>query len=485
VARWVVREELEAPELVMTVLVVGDDTIEAAELELLENNRRFNFMTVSSPIEGLERLRSDPHITVVVAGHPMPDMGGIDFFEQVQTIAPIATRALVSEELSSEILQDAINRGGVQRLLRKPCTASEMWGWLRTLAADYERIEKLRCSGCTIEQTNRDLSSWARRLRGQLQERVSNIHGLREQVSDVQVFASGMLREAIAARVNLVSSFESDSLRCARRVAHLAREIGEDASLPSEDLGHIPVAAMLFNMGGGQILARPGVAGGGAVDLRAFDTALRRIKSCHSALDAADDLRIPARLLRHLGEWFNGSGTPDHLSGEMIPIGARIIAVAAYAILCMPDDPSSPQVEMTLKYVEAHLGTRFDPSLAAPLANSLDNLYRATLHSEVPDVEALLWETEQELFEEADAFVPDPISSEPTVFTPVAEEAPPAPAKSTGKAKTLDELEPGMVLEEDLYSATGVLLMLSGTTLTEMQLERLLSLREREARQAV
>ncbi|MBI1976024.1 MAG: GAF domain-containing protein, partial [Candidatus Omnitrophica bacterium] len=68
-------------------------------------------------------------------------------------------------------------------------------------------------------------------------------------------------------------------------------------------------------------------------------------------------------MVRHHQEWFDGSGYPDHLKGDGIPIGARILAVADVYDALTTDRPYRKalphHVAMELIYNET--GTHFDP----------------------------------------------------------------------------------------------------------------------------
>jgi hypothetical protein len=75
-----------------------------------------------------------------------------------------------------------------------------------------------------------------------------------------------------------------------------------------------------------------------------------------------ESLRAAGMLIRHHHENFDGSGYPDHLAGEAIPLGARIIAFADQI------ERTSRLVtgnvsEAILARLELVVGTRLDPSL--------------------------------------------------------------------------------------------------------------------------
>jgi putative nucleotidyltransferase with HDIG domain len=69
-------------------------------------------------------------------------------------------------------------------------------------------------------------------------------------------------------------------------------------------------------------------------------------------------------IIRHHHEWYNGSGYPDHLAGEEIPLGARILHVAdAFEAMTAPRPyrprPLSP--EQAMREIRKYTGVQFDP----------------------------------------------------------------------------------------------------------------------------
>ena len=88
-------------------------------------------------------------------------------------------------------------------------------------------------------------------------------------------------------------------------------------------------------------------------------------------LNAAPALRPVARLVRSSHERWDGSGYPDGLAGEAIPLGSRIIAACdAYDAIVSerPYDPARP-VEEALAELRRHAGTQFDSGVVGALCD--------------------------------------------------------------------------------------------------------------------
>jgi len=80
---------------------------------------------------------------------------------------------------------------------------------------------------------------------------------------------------------------------------------------------------------------------------------------------AAPSLAPTAGLVRSSHEWFDGSGYPDGLSGDDIPLGARIIAVCDAYDAIVTDRPYCKASTREVALAELHrcAGTQFDPEV--------------------------------------------------------------------------------------------------------------------------
>lgn len=78
-------------------------------------------------------------------------------------------------------------------------------------------------------------------------------------------------------------------------------------------------------------------------------------------------------MIRHLRERFDGSGYPDRLRGERIPIGSRLIAVAEAfdSLTCDRGHRPGRSIEDALEQLEAESGRQFDPAFIALLRSTI------------------------------------------------------------------------------------------------------------------
>jgi diguanylate cyclase (GGDEF)-like protein/putative nucleotidyltransferase with HDIG domain len=148
-----------------------------------------------------------------------------------------------------------------------------------------------------------------------------------------------------------------------RAVADLAVSIASELGWQPDMLGMLRMAAMLHDVGKvtvpDEILCKPG---------RLSTSEFERMKG-HSLAGAelvsrVEGLATIVPWIRHSHESFDGSGYPDGLRGDAIPLASRIILVAdAFdAITSTRPYRDALSVEHACAELERHAGSQFDPA---------------------------------------------------------------------------------------------------------------------------
>jgi HD-GYP domain-containing protein (c-di-GMP phosphodiesterase class II) len=149
--------------------------------------------------------------------------------------------------------------------------------------------------------------------------------------------------------------------RVARHAERIARRLG----LPDEEVEQIEAAAAVHDVGmvrvPGSVLARRD-------DPTPEESSLVERHAVYGAeqVEAVADPEIAA-LVRHHHEHVDGSGYPDGLAGDEIPLGARIIAVAdRFDELVSPAPQRAPRSRRNaLDELSARAGTELDAAVVA------------------------------------------------------------------------------------------------------------------------
>lgn len=155
-------------------------------------------------------------------------------------------------------------------------------------------------------------------------------------------------------------------------VAELSARVAHDMGLSSLDALRCRVAGWLHDVGKisipDAILLKPG-------PLDAAEWAIMRehVLIGEELVRQVPELAPAAAAVRHHHERYDGSGYPDRLAGDAIPVAARIVAaVDAYSAMTSPRVYSRQRsTQQAIAELRACAGTRFDPAVVEALLRVL------------------------------------------------------------------------------------------------------------------
>jgi len=108
-------------------------------------------------------------------------------------------------------------------------------------------------------------------------------------------------------------------------------------------------------------------------------------------LDAIPEINDIALAIRFQFENYDGTGFPDHLEGDKIPVFARILSVAReYDLLNVGEGIFEISMDDPMTSLQQGAGTRFDPDLvrALDVLCAMESTSEVTLISEHSSVES-------------------------------------------------------------------------------------------------
>jgi GGDEF domain-containing protein len=179
-------------------------------------------------------------------------------------------------------------------------------------------------------------------------------------------------RQAHAVLMAALSARRPELRDRVRIVAYRAIAMGRRLRVDREQIDDIMLAAELQDVG---MLAVPESVLEKRIPLNEQESELIRAHPLagEQIIAAAPGLAPVARLVRSSYEHFDGSGYPDGLAGETIPLGARIIAVSvAFAAMTSQRDYRETETfESALGELRRCAGSQFDPRIVEALAEDL------------------------------------------------------------------------------------------------------------------
>jgi len=176
-----------------------------------------------------------------------------------------------------------------------------------------------------------------------------------------------------------IDEFECYDIPAGRRVASIAGALGRSFNLASQDLFFLNQAALLHDigemaMGRHYITLARELTANERIDLERHPV-IGEQETAKQGLPRAVQL-----IVRWHHEWWNGSGYPDRIEGEQIPLAARILRAAdTYtAITATRPFRRSNSDEEARQHITEWAGIEIDPEVA-----------RALLNIRIPEVETL------------------------------------------------------------------------------------------------
>lgn len=147
-------------------------------------------------------------------------------------------------------------------------------------------------------------------------------------------------------------------------IAEYSVDIANKMGLSEEEIENIRKAALLHDLGKvsipDSILMKPG-----KLSEEEIEIIKRHPENGAKIIEPVEPLKHAKDIIKYHQECYDGSGYPEGLKGEGIPLGARIVAVADAFGAMTTDRPyrKALSIEEAVKELKRCSGTQFDPKL--------------------------------------------------------------------------------------------------------------------------
>ena len=302
-----------------------------------------------NPVDALQWSERNS-VDMLLLDYRMPDMDGLQFTRQfrrplVKRDVPIVLISVVGDEPVRQAALDA----GVIDFLVKPVRPRELRSRLRNLLL-------LRQQGESVKERARSLERQVLEGLREVEERERETLYRLARAIEYRDFGTGL---------HLI------------RMSRFAGLIAEGLHLPDDEVRMLELASPLHDIGKigvpDAILLKAG-------RLTEEEFAVMR-RHPHIGFEILRDsqskfVQLGAQVaLRHHERW-DGSGYPDGLRGEEIPLHARIVALADVFDALISERPYKPawSHDDTVAYIRENSGKLFDPACVESLFRDMDQV---------------------------------------------------------------------------------------------------------------
>jgi putative two-component system response regulator len=303
-------------------LVVDDERAVRDLIASILSRAGYRVLTAASAGEAIEIVEREP-VEVVLTDVNMPgSISGLELIDELHARKPSLPIIPVTGSADEANLKEALDRGAAG-FITKPFKAAEL---------------RLKVSGAL--------------------NRLSLVEGeMRERLFAPTV--ASVLANAIEVRDEGMEGHTE-------RLAGLALELGRELGLTERELETLELGAVLHDVGKigipDRILMKPGP----------LTPDEREVMETHAVI--GDRMLAPLEplagvrsIVRHHHERWDGTGYPDRLAGEEIPMLARIVAIADSIEAMSGERPYRPPKDSSevVAELEHGCGSQWDPALVA------------------------------------------------------------------------------------------------------------------------
>ncbi len=402
-----------APLSPPSLLVVDDEPIVLAALKETLEREKYHVVATTSAIKALEIVR-EREFAVIISDQRMPEMMGLDFLIESKKIRPLSSRILITAVLSLPTIVDAINKGEIFRFVAKPWLREELTATVKNAINRYELIVANEALTAETQRLNQELTSANEALEAQ----VKNLEAQKRELDRANQELATSYEHSLDLCVRILATYDPLLGGQTKAMVEIARKMTETEHFTDEEKHVLRASAWLCDLG---LIGVPRDL------MRNFRNAPERLSErevstlqshpiySQTLASFVDNRTAVGETIRAHHERFDGRGYPDGLSGLSIPWTARCLAVAVWFV------ESGLPKEQAIEGVVAQSGKSLDPE-AVRLFLKVTHLVQ--LPRQVREI-------------------------------------------------MLDELQPGMILANGLYSPHGLLLVGEGQMLSPAMISKI------------
>ncbi|WDE10223.1 HD domain-containing phosphohydrolase [Thalassomonas haliotis] len=335
--------------------------------------KEYQLVTFTEGQEALAYLKEN-HVDIMMSDMRMPNMDGAEFLSRAKKIIPNAIRILLTGYSDLESTIKAINEGGVYTYIGKPWDNEALQLTLAKAAEHYKlKIEKQQLTG-RLANANKELEQFNQQLEQKVNQRTQALQVSKQKLDKALIRQQSLFQDVLEMMSATIEYRTGLGSGYAKRIALQAKVLAAQLKLDEFECRRIHLCAMLHEIGTvgltDDMLKQPSVSGGNLDETFANHPVIGA-----NIIGQVKRFEPLTATIRHQNENIDGSGLPDHLTGDEIPIGARIIRVVKDFdfLIAGKQNKKKIAVDSAKTWLKKQAGVLYDKSVVDAFLYILDN----------------------------------------------------------------------------------------------------------------
>ncbi len=288
------------------ILIVDDDRAVADLLSETLTQEGYSCKTAYSGAEALDIIKESPKpFSLVLTDLIMPMMDGVEFMEKIQDTNPMIGVLVISADKNLTQAVDAMRKGALD-FITKPFQTELV------IPRIQKAIERVK-----LEQENNEYQHF-------LEEKVENrTAALLEKHRSLH----NLYFNTVEAIVRAIEAKDPYTVGHSKRVSKFCVRIAEVMNLSEADVQDVMIAGLLHDVGkigiSDAVLTKPS-----RLSIEEYEHIKEHPLISLKIIEPIQELKKAKDYVKYHHEKWDGTGYPEGIKGDAIPLGARILSVA-------------------------------------------------------------------------------------------------------------------------------------------------------------
>ena len=329
------------------------------------------FVNFTDPLLALEYMQKNP-FDMVIVDYEMPTMNGIEVTTAVKRIDSDAPIIMVTASDAEDSIQIQALTAGVNDFIKKPIDKAILLNRVRNFIKLRRAIVRL--------------NDQEKYLRVQVDKATANLHKTINELTESYVTLEHKEHETLRVLSRTAEYKDEETSNHVKRVSGYAVLMAKRLNLDEAQQNILKFAAPLHDLGKvgtpDYILLKPG---------KLNDDEMKIMRQ-HAAIgaDILQNSTSPYLQAGHIiaashHEKYDGSGYPQGLAGDAIPLYGRIVAIADVfdALTSVRPYKKAWSFDEAIAFLKQNAGLHFDPLLIDLFTTDLHEIY--AIHTQYQD----------------------------------------------------------------------------------------------------